>query len=129
MQLGERHQGHLRPGLRAHVDAVQSIRILLELRVHFKHNAILVQLGKDRRNLALAKGVVERVVNRLGQNAKARRRIAVDGEVGIQSAVKLVGRDIAQLRLLFQFLQKARRPLRKLIAVGILDANTGTGYG
>ena len=38
---------------------------------------ILVQLGKYRRDLALAEGVIERVVDRLRRDAKAGGKIAV----------------------------------------------------
>ena len=41
--------------------------ILLELRLHFEHHVVLVQLREDGGDLALAEGVVERVVDRLRQ--------------------------------------------------------------
>ena len=59
---------------------------------------VLVQLRKDDGNLPLPEGVVERVVDGLRKDSQPRRRVAIDGEVGPQSAVKLVGGYIAQFR-------------------------------
>jgi hypothetical protein len=43
---------------------VQIRGILLELRIDFQHHVVLVQLREHRRDLPLAEGVVERVVDR-----------------------------------------------------------------
>ena len=40
---------------------------LLKLRVHFQHHVVLVQLREDGRDLALAEGVIQRVVDGLRQ--------------------------------------------------------------
>ena len=47
----------------------------------FEHDAVLVQLREHGRDLALAEGVVERVVDRLRRDAEPRRRIAVDHQL------------------------------------------------
>ena len=44
---------------------------MLELRVNFKNDAILVELREDGGDLPLAEGVVERVVNPLRQDVEA----------------------------------------------------------
>ncbi len=48
---------------------------------------VLVELGEDGRDLALAEGVVERVVDDLGGDAQARGGVAVDGERGSEAWV------------------------------------------
>src|SRR5216683_1936278 len=65
---------------RLDVNIFQRIRILLELRIHFQDHVILIELGKNRGDLALAKGIVKRVVNVGGKNPKARGGVAVDGD-------------------------------------------------
>src|SRR5260370_32871145 len=57
---------------RLHVNIFQRIRILLELRIHFQDHVILIELGKNRGDLALAKGIVKRVVNVGVENAQRR---------------------------------------------------------
>src|ERR1017187_7605337 len=49
-------------GGRAHVDRAQGHWILLERRCDLQDHAIQVELGEDGRDLALAEGIVERVV-------------------------------------------------------------------
>jgi hypothetical protein len=46
--------------------------------VDLEHDVILIQLCEDGRDLALAEGVVEGVVEDFGRDAKARSRVAVD---------------------------------------------------
>src|SRR5258706_7932206 len=65
---------------RLYVNVFQRIGILLELRIDFHDHVILVELGKNCGDLALAKGIVERVVNVCRKNAKSRSGVAVDGE-------------------------------------------------
>ena len=50
----------------------------LERGLDFEHDVILVELGEHGGHLALAEGVVERVVDGLGQNAEAGSGVAVD---------------------------------------------------
>ena len=52
------------PPVAGDVDVVQRRRALLELGLHLEHHAVLVGLGEDGRDQALAEGVVERVVDR-----------------------------------------------------------------
>jgi hypothetical protein len=60
--------------------------------------------------LALAKSVVERVVDLGDGDAEPRRGIAVDGDVGLEPLVLLVGVDLGDLRNRLQFRENARRP-------------------
>ena len=98
----------------AHVDVLQGVGVLLIARVDFKHHVILVQLRVDGRDLALAEGVIQGLVDRLGGDAQARSRVTLDGQVGFEAAVLLVRRDVAQLR---QSLQPSHQPRRPLIEV------------
>ena len=47
-------------------------------RLHFEHHVVLVELREHRRDLPLAEGVVERVVDHLRRDAQARGGVAVD---------------------------------------------------
>src|SRR5258708_39477832 len=64
---------------RFYVNVFQRIVILLELRIDFHDHMILIELGKNRGDLALAKSVVKRVVNVGRKHAKARGAITVHG--------------------------------------------------
>ena len=77
--------------------SLQRVRVLLEARVHFHHHVILVQRRVHGRDLALAEGVVQRVVDQL-----AARRPA---------ATPCRGRSPAS----------SRRPSILLVGVGVAD--------
>ena len=57
------------------VNIFERIGMLLELRVNFENDAILVELRENRRDLPLAERVVESIVNVGGKNPEARRSI------------------------------------------------------
>src|SRR5260370_12675443 len=90
---GERE---LRAVGRLYIDIFERIRILLELRIDFQNHVILVKLRKNGRDLALAKGIVKRVVNVGKKNAKARGGIAVDGKRSEETLVQLIAGDVAK---------------------------------
>ena len=71
--------------------------IALEVRLHLEDDVVLVQLREHRRDLPLAERVVERVVDHLRRDAEPRRRVAIDRQIGLQAAVLLIARDVAQL--------------------------------
>jgi hypothetical protein len=104
------------------IDVVEPRRRLSDLRDHLEHDAVLVQLREHGRDLALSEGVVERVVDHLRGDAEARRRRAVDRQRRLQSALLLVGPDVAQLGPLAQRLDHPRRPASQLGSIGILQA-------
>ena len=54
---------------------------LLEVGLHFQHHVVLVQLREHGRDLPLAEGVVERVVDHLRRDAEARGGVAVDDQM------------------------------------------------
>jgi hypothetical protein len=66
LACGLRHRGQRNHALagRIQVDVLQPFRALPVRRRHFQHHVILVELGVDDGNLGLAKGAVERAVER-----------------------------------------------------------------
>ena len=122
---------HLGARGRLHVDALERIGILLEGGRDLEDDPVLVQRGEDRRDLALAEGVVEGLVDGLGQDAESRRGVAVDHERGHQPAVLLVGGHVAQRAQLPQLGEHARREaievgqviaLERVLVLGIAHA-------
>ncbi len=57
---------------------------------------VLLQRGIDGRDDALAEGVVERVVDRVGQDAVARGDFALDRDVEHRPGIELVGGDVGE---------------------------------
>ena len=90
----KRTQRNLLAARRAHIDVLQSGGILLELWVHLHHHVILIQLGEDGGDLALAEGVVERIVDVGREHAEARSGVAVDDQRRQQTEILLVARDV-----------------------------------
>ncbi len=75
-------------------------------------DVILIELREHRRNLPLAEGIVEGVVEWLRGDAEARGGVAVDDEHGVQAQVLLVGGDVAQLGNLLHLLDQSAEPIR-----------------
>ena len=94
-QRGERHRAAV-GGLE--VDAVERANVLLQLGQHFEHDEIGIGLREVLRDLALAEGIVERVVDHLRLDAEARRGVAVDADREQRRIRLLVGRDVGELR-------------------------------
>src|SRR5260370_41807821 len=80
-----------------YVNVLQRIGILLELWIDFHNHVVLVQLRKNRGDLALAKGVVERVVNVGRKNTEAGSGVAVDRNRSEKARVQLVAGHVAQV--------------------------------
>ena len=78
-------------GGRLGVEGPQNLRVLPILRRHFHDDVILVQGRVHGRNLALAEGVVERIVDILRRQAQARGGVPVDGELRRLAVILLVG--------------------------------------
>ena len=98
--------------------------ILLELRLDLQDHVVLVQLREDGRDLALAEGVVERVVDGICGVMPSRERVSRSmTSVGFEPAVLLVAGHVAQLRKrLRSLVHEPRRPGRQLLRVGVLQA-------
>src|SRR5262249_41737616 len=105
----------------AQVNVLQILQSILELRFDFQHDPILVRLREYGRDLALAKGVIQHIIDRLYTDAEAGRGIAIDDQARLQAQVLVVASDITQLRQLLQLLHKARRPEAQLFGIGIFE--------
>ena len=64
-------------GIAGDVDGPERREIRLELRIDFENDAILVGLAINCRDLPLAEGIVERIVQRLHRDAEPARDNAV----------------------------------------------------
>ena len=106
----------------AQVQVLQILQIVLELRFDLQHDPILVRLGKNRRDLTLAKGVIQCIVDGLRADAEARCGIAVDDQARLQAPILVVAGNIAELRQRLQHLHKARCPEAQLLRIGIFEA-------
>ena len=115
-------QRNLRTGGGVHVNIFQRIGILLELRIDFHHHVILIELREDGGDLALAEGVVQRVVDIRGQHAEARGGVAIDGQRGEQPLVLLIAGDVANFRNGLQLFDEARSPVRQFFRVHVFQA-------
>ena len=105
----------------ADVNALERIGILLELRIDFQDDVILVELSEDGRDLALAEGVVKGVVDVGGENAEARSGVAVDGQCGEETLVQLVAGNVAEFGEQFQFIDEAGRPVSKFLGINVFE--------
>jgi len=87
---GEGAEWHLRAVAAGHVDARQRRRIGLELRLHLEHDLVLRGRAVDRRNLALAEGVVQGLVDLGQRQAESRGGIAIDVDGDVRRGDLLV---------------------------------------
>src|SRR5205807_6664785 len=71
-------------------------RTQLEFRLDLQHHAILIQLREHYGDLALAEGVIQRIVDHLWRDTEPRSRVAVDQQPRLQPRVLLIAGDIAQ---------------------------------
>ena len=117
--LDARHraQRHLRAAGGRDVDPRQRGRVALVLRHRLQHHAVLVGLGVDGGDLALAEGVVERIVDGLHGDAEPPGRLAVDLHHGAQAAVLGLRHHLAQHGRGAQLLGEAAGPQRHLLLV------------
>ncbi len=117
--------GSLRAGdrsaRRADIDVLERLRILPEPRRHFHDHVILVAGDIDRRHLALAECVIERVVDLADGDPELGRGITVDHEVGFQPLVLLVAVDVGEQGLVLQRGRDLRRPFVELLQRGALQ--------
>ena len=80
------------------MNLAEGLRVLPKLGRDFHHYKVLVQRGVHGRNFALAKSVVQRIVNDLGRETHARRGITIEHNVSCQSRILLVAVNVVQLR-------------------------------
>ena len=114
---------------RLHVDLVQGVEVALQFRQHFEDHVIAVELREVLRHLALAEGVIQRVVDQLRLDAVARGGVAVDLQLERRALGLLVGGDVAQFRQRLHLGQDLRRPLVQLGQIGVLQREFELGSG
>ena len=105
-------------GVGRQIDRVQPLDRFLHRGLALHDDAILVRLGVDRRDDALAEQVVEDVVHRRRRDAEARGGLAVDGDVERRALLLHVAADVRQLRRLAQAVGQLRRPFREQSRIG-----------
>ena len=82
---------------------------------------VLVQRGIHGRNDALAESIVERVVDRIGQDAVARGDLALDADVELGPGIELIGGDVDDARDRFDFVEEQRGPVIEFAGVGVVE--------
>jgi hypothetical protein len=101
----------------ADIDLVQRLRVLPEFRRHLHDHVVLILRRIDRRYLALAEGVVQRIVDLADGQPEPRRSRAVDDEVALQPLLLLIEIDVGQLGQLLQCGFQLRSPLVELLGI------------
>ena len=100
---------------------VKRLRRVLELRIDLHDDMVLVQGRVHGRDDALAKGVVERVVDGEGQDAVARGHLALDGDVEQRTGIELIGRDVGDAGELLDPVEEQGRPVIQLAGIGVVQ--------
>lgn len=95
-------------------EAAQRLRALQILGRGRHHHTVLVERVVDHAHLALAEGVVERVVDLRHRQAQARGLVAVYDQLRLHAVVLHIAVDIGQLRQRGQHLTDARLPQAQL---------------
>jgi hypothetical protein len=85
--------------------------VLPELWIDHHHHIVLVEGRVGGRDLALAEGVVENVVDGLGGDAQPRCRLPIDHQVRGQPAVLLIAVHIGELMQTLHRFQQNRPPV------------------
>jgi hypothetical protein len=98
LHAGERAEWHELARCGAHIEVPQCVGVELELRIELEHDVILVELREDCRNLTLAKGVVQCIVDRLWRDPEAGCGVAVDAQCRAWGRGLGVRRDVLQIR-------------------------------
>ena len=103
------------------VQAVQLVRVRLELRLGLQHNVVLIHLRIHDVDLPLAEGIIQGVVDGRRRDAQSRGGDPVDHQRYGQSSQLLIGRDVFQLRQLLQPVDEAVGPDIQLVGIGVFE--------
>ena len=114
---------------RLHVEIVECRRDVWKFWRNLHDHVVLVELREDGGDLALAEGIVERVVDVGHGDAEARCGVAIDDQVGAETLVLQVAGDIGDGLLLAQFLAPSCACRSRVPPGWDLRASTGTGCG
>src|SRR5882762_9532346 len=82
---------------------------------------VLLQGSIDGRDDALAEGVVERVVDRVGQDAVARGDITLDRDVEHRPGIELIGGYVGDAGNRLDLVEEQRRPVLELAGIGVVQ--------
>ena len=99
------------------IDFVEHGRALGVARIDLHDDVILVDRGEDGRDLPLAEGVIERVVDLRRRQAEARGGVAVDDQIGLQRLGLLVRGHVLEPSARDQRVGQLLRPFVKLADV------------
>ena len=123
-QCGNGRQGHRRSRSGCHINTGQTVYACLKTRSGFEHHFILIGLGENGGNQALAKGIVKRVVHIRHADAQSRRGGSVYVHISLQTLILPIAAHVFQLRQLLQRRNQLRHPLRQLRRIGRLQGET-----
>ena len=104
---------------RVHVDTLERIRARLESRIDLEDDVILIERGEHRRDDALAKSIVERIVDRRRQNPETRGNLSIDRHIKAGTGVLLIGSDVGNSGQIPQLLKKNGRPVIEFVLVRV----------
>ena len=102
---------------RADEDLLEHLGALPVARRDLHDHVVLVERMIDRRRLALAEGVIERIVDLACGEAEPRGGGAIDGQRGLEALVPLIGTDVDELGRVLQRLRDPARPRPQLAQV------------
>src|SRR2546430_7214681 len=92
--------------------------ISLEPRIDLEDHPILITLGVNGRNLPLRESIIERVVDILDLHAEPGSCSPVDDDLGLQTALLTVGRDVDQIRHITNSLEDVWHPALQFVKIG-----------
>src|SRR6267154_819435 len=104
------------------INIFEIVRVLLELRIYFQDDVVLIQLREDRGHEALAVSIVERVVDIGRKNSQARCGVAINGQHGDQPIILLIARDVSQFGERPELIHEARHPMSQFFRVHVFQA-------
>src|SRR5271169_1581955 len=118
--VNQRGYRHLLPARRFDIDACEGLGPVLKLWVDLQNNVVLLQGGVNGRNNTLAEGVVERVVDHVGQDTVTRGDIALDRDVEHRRGIELISGDVDDSGDGPKLVEEFGRPLAELAGVGVV---------
>ena len=117
----DRVEGNQLAAGRTDVEERQRGRVQLVLRFHFHDHPVLIHVGVNRRDLALAISVVKRVLNLVRRHAQRVGLVAVDFHRHLRVGDEQIAGHILKPTQLRHFVHQNRRPMIKLLGVGALQ--------
>ena len=124
LDVDDRRKRHLAVGRRRRrrqIDARQSGERLLQRRIKFEDDAILVRLRIDGRDDALAEGIVKRVVDGGRRDAETAGGGAVDDKIDRQPLLLQIAGDAGHLRQPVEASHQLRHPGGEFGRIGVFE--------